>query len=57
MFFTDRVKTGVSGFDELVEGGIPKGFNVLITGLPGTGKTIFGLQYLYTGLKNGENGL
>ena len=57
MFFTDRVKTGVSGFDELIEGGIPKGFNVLITGLPGTGKTIFGLQYLYTGLKNGENGL
>ena len=57
MFFTDRVKTGVSGFDELIEGGIPKGFNVLITGLPGTGKTIFGLQYIYTGLENGENGL
>ncbi len=53
----ERVKTGVPGFDELIEGGIPKGFNVLITGGPGTGKTIFGLQYLYNGAINGENGV
>lgn len=53
----NRVKTGIPGFDALIEGGIPKDFNVLITGAPGTGKTIFGLQYLYNGAKNGENGL
>lgn len=53
----ERVKTGIKGFDELVEGGIPKGSNVLLTGLPGTGKTVFGLQYLYNGAINGENGL
>ena len=53
----ERVKTGVPGFDELIEGGIPKGFNVLVTGGPGTGKTIFGLQYLYNGAINGENGV
>lgn len=53
----ERVKTGVPGFDELIEGGIPKGFNVLVTGGPGTGKTIFGLQYLYNGATNGENGV
>ena len=53
----ERVKTGVPGFDELIEGGIPRGFNVLITGGPGTGKTIFGLQYLYNGAINGENGV
>lgn len=53
----DRIKTGIAGFDELVEGGFPKGFNVLLTGTPGTGKTIFGLQYLYNGSKIGENGL
>ena len=35
----------------------PKGFNVLVVGRPGTGKTIFGLQYLYTGALKGENGL
>ena len=53
----ERVKTGVPGFDELIEGGIPKGFNVIFTGGPGTGKTIFGLQYIYNGAINGENGV
>jgi KaiC/GvpD/RAD55 family RecA-like ATPase len=53
----NRVKTGIKGFDELVEGGIPEGFNVLLNGQPGTGKTIFGLQYIYYGAKNGEKGI
>jgi circadian clock protein KaiC len=30
---------------------------VLVTGTPGTGKTIFGLDYLYKGTQKGENGL
>jgi KaiC/GvpD/RAD55 family RecA-like ATPase len=50
----ERVKTGVPGFDELIEGGFPKNFSVLLSGSPGTGKTIFGLQFLNEGLKNGE---
>jgi len=53
----ERVKTGIPGFDELIEGGIPKGFNILLVGQPGTGKTIFGLQYLVNGAMNGENGI
>jgi circadian clock protein KaiC len=53
----DRVKTGIRGFDELVDGGFPKGFNVLLTGLPGTGKSIFGMQYLYNGAMKGEAGV
>lgn len=53
----ERVKTGIPGFDELIEGGIPKGFNLLLVGQPGTGKTIFGLQYLVNGAMNGENGI
>lgn len=53
----DRVRTGIKGFDELVQGGFPKGFNILLTGLPGTGKTIFGMQYLYNGAMNGEPGI
>ena len=53
----ERIKTGIPGFDELVEGGIPKGFNLLVTGTPGTGKTIFGLQFLYNGMKEGDTGL
>lgn len=52
-----RVPTGIDGFDQLVEGGLPRGSNVLVTGLPGTGKTIFGLNFLYKGAQLGENGL
>jgi KaiC/GvpD/RAD55 family RecA-like ATPase len=53
----ERIKTGIPGFDNLVQGGFPQGFNILVTGAPGTGKTIFGLQYLYNGAMSGENGL
>ena len=55
--WVDRVKTGIPGFDDLIQGGIPKGFNVLLVGQPGAGKTIFGLQYLVNGAKQGENGI
>lgn len=53
----ERVATGVPGLDDLIEGGIPKGFNVVVMGRPGTGKTILALQYLYNGAMNGEKGL
>ena len=49
-----RVKTGVPGFDELIEGGIPEGFIVVVTGPPGTGKTTFSMQFLIEGLRNNE---
>ena len=53
----ERVRTGVAGLDELIEGGIPKGSVVLISGSPGTGKTIFALQFLVEGIRNGEKAL
>jgi circadian clock protein KaiC len=52
-----RLKTGMVGLDPLIEGGIPEGSIVLISGTPGTGKTIFGLQFLYEGAKKGEMGI
>ncbi|MDP2605739.1 MAG: ATPase domain-containing protein [Deltaproteobacteria bacterium] len=57
MMQTDRVPTGIAGFDGLVEGGLPKGRSILITGEPGTGKTIFSLQFLFEGLLRGERGI
>lgn len=49
------VKTGVPGFDDLIEeGGIPTGANILVSGGPGTGKTIFCLQTLYNAACNGH---
>ncbi|MEM2005052.1 MAG: KaiC domain-containing protein [Zestosphaera sp.] len=53
----DRVETGVPGLDGLLFGGIPKRNIVLISGGPGTGKTIFSHQFLYHGLTCGEPGV
>ncbi|MEZ5335516.1 MAG: ATPase domain-containing protein [Methanolobus sp.] len=49
-----RVSTGIPGMDDFLEGGFPKGFAVIVTGPPGTGKTTFSMQYLVEGVKNGE---
>jgi|SRR5580658_7067248 circadian clock protein KaiC len=53
----ERVPTGVAGLDEMLQGGFPSGHVVLVTGLPGTGKTCLGLQYLMSGAAAGEKGL
>ncbi len=52
-----RIPTGISGLDEMLGGGFPTGHVVLVTGLPGTGKTCFGLQFLLAGAVRGENGV
>ena len=52
-----RVPTGIAGLDEMLGGGFPSGHVVLVTGLPGTGKTCLGLQYLMAGASAGEKGV
>jgi circadian clock protein KaiC len=52
-----RISTGILSLDSLIEGGIPKGFNVLIAGNPGTGKTVLSSHFLYNGLQTNENGI
>ncbi len=47
----ERVKTRVVGFDELIEGGIPEGSTVLVSGGAGTCKTILGISYIYFGAR------
>ena len=54
MLQTPRTTTGISGLDELLEGGFPTGRSFLVTGEPGTGKSIFALQFLVEGLEHGE---
>ncbi|UCE91340.1 MAG: KaiC domain-containing protein [Methanobacteriota archaeon] len=50
-----RVKTGVPGLDEMLQGGLPEGHIVLLMGSFGTGKTTLALQFLMEGLRSGEN--
>jgi circadian clock protein KaiC len=46
----DLVKTGISGLDDILAGGIPRGVNViLLEGAIGTGKTTAGLEFVYHG--------
>ncbi|HJW16256.1 MAG TPA: circadian clock protein KaiC [Flavisolibacter sp.] len=45
-----KVKTGISGFDEISFGGLPKGRSTLISGSSGSGKTIFATQFLCEGI-------
>ena len=52
-----RVKSGIPGLDEILHGGFPERNVVLLSGGPGTGKSIFGQQFLYYGLMNGEPGI
>ncbi|ODS39708.1 hypothetical protein BEH94_06890 [Candidatus Altiarchaeales archaeon WOR_SM1_SCG] len=44
-----KTPTGIAGFDDLLAGGLPRGWTVLLSGSSGTGKTIFCIQYLYEG--------
>jgi KaiC/GvpD/RAD55 family RecA-like ATPase len=53
----ERFKSGIDGLDALIEGGFPEGSNILVTGGPGTGKSILGLQYIVYGALNGERGI
>lgn len=52
-----RVESGISGLDKIIEGGFVKGSNNLIAGGTGTAKTIFGCQYILHGLRKGESGV
>jgi circadian clock protein KaiC len=49
-----RVPTGIRELDGMLEGGIPETYSMLIAGSPGTGKTIFGLQFANKSLENGR---
>jgi circadian clock protein KaiC len=50
-----RVKTGIEGLDNILNGGLPKGHLYLVEGDPGTGKTTLALQFLLEGVRAGES--
>ena len=53
-----RLKSGIYGLDELIEGGFPEGRTILVSGACGTGKTILAMQFIYRGaVEYGEPGV
>ena len=52
-----RLSTGIAGLDDILHGGLAKGFLYLIEGSPGAGKTTLALQFLIAGARKGEKGL
>ncbi|MGD2165400.1 MAG: ATPase domain-containing protein [Anaerolineae bacterium] len=53
-----RVKSGIPGLDDMLQGGFLPGTANLVEGPPGTGKTTFGMQFIYHGIvAHGEPGL
>ena len=51
---SERIPTGIKNFDKLIEGGFEKDSTNLIVGGSGSGKSIFGVQFLVEGIKRGE---
>jgi len=53
----ERISTGVTSLDKLIEGGIPRGFMVAAVGEPGTGKTILCIHFINEGVKSGDKNI
>ena len=53
-----KCPTGIKGFDEITEGGLPKNRTTLVSGSAGSGKTLLGIDFLINGaIKFKERGV
>lgn len=50
----DRISSGVTGLDNMLGGGYPEKSIVIVSGGPGSGKTIKSLQYTNAAIQRGE---
>lgn len=53
----NRLTTGTPTLDEMMCGGIPKGYSVLVAGPSGSGKTILANEFIREGIRHGEPGV
>jgi circadian clock protein KaiC len=54
----EKTPTGIKGFDQIVNGGLPKGRVSLVAGGPGCGKTLMAMEFLVRGAQEfGEPGV
>jgi circadian clock protein KaiC len=47
----EKMPTGISGFDCISYGGLPRNRSILLAGTAGTGKTLLALQFLHNGIE------
>jgi circadian clock protein KaiC len=52
-----RLPTGVPGLDDMLGGGLPSGYSLLVAGPSGSGKTILATAFLAEGVRRGEPGV
>jgi circadian clock protein KaiC len=52
-----KVPTKIAGLDEILAGGLPQGHTTVVSGGPGSGKTVLGLEFLCRGAMAGEPGV
>lgn len=54
----EKCPTGIVGFDEISGGGLPLGRVCLLSGYAGTGKSLFGIEFIVHGIEQfGEHGV
>ena len=53
----ERIPSGISGMDKLIEGGLPKNSTNTVFGGTGTGKTTAAIQFALAGLYSGDHAL
>jgi len=53
----DKAPTYIDGLDHILKGGLPRGRTTVASGTVGSGKTLFGLEFLYRGALHGEAGI
>ncbi|HWI13716.1 MAG TPA: ATPase domain-containing protein [Burkholderiales bacterium] len=53
----ERMNIGVPRLDEMLGGGLPRGYSLLVAGPAGSGKTILATQFLAEGVRCGEAGI
>jgi circadian clock protein KaiC len=52
-----RLGTGVAALDEMLGGGVPRGYSLLVAGPSGSGKSILAAAFLEEGARRGETGV
>jgi circadian clock protein KaiC len=52
-----RLKMGVPELDEMLGGGLPQGYSLLVAGPSGSGKSVLAATFLAEGARNGETGV